>query len=242
VAGAGWLVAPPLASSTIGDARRRHEDGGDDARRRHEGGDDARRRYEGEGDARRRHEGEGDAPGSGSSQAPVTLRVHVHRVPTIPDRTFHRVVRAVDVGVEQVARTANARLDRRVDHAVAVGETAPGDRIVTATRDAVHDSTIDWLRDVDALVLDALHVILVDAPFSQSIGYGQNDAPLGAALGAGEPAVSYANVGATERWDDPVVTDNIAVHEVLHGLVTGREVEAVLGRRCEHDLGAVHHR
>lgn len=181
--------------------------------------------------------------GSGGRWEPagtLPVRVHVHRVPTIDERTRRRVVRAVDGGVEQVARTATGRLDRVVEPDVAAGGTAPRNAIVTATRDAVHDSTIDWLRDADRLTFDAIHLVLVDAPFSQSTGYGQNDAPLGAALADERPAVSYANVGATERWDDAAITANVAIHEVLHGLVDGQAVDDVLGRRCEHDLGAVH--
>jgi len=178
------------------------------------------------------------APGfdrRGEDALPVP--VHVHRVPSVPDDVHRRVRRAVAVGVEQVARNASAELDRPVEHEVRRGETAPPRTVVTATRRAVFDSTADWLDSTGARADDAVHLVLVDEPFEQGIGYGGNRTHL---LDGGP--VSYANVGATERWDDAAVTANMAVHEVLHALVTPTEVRAVLdrdGRGCEHDLGAV---
>jgi len=177
--------------------------------------------------------------GSGAARAdgdgePVTLGVAVHRVPSIDDAVYRRVRRAVDRGVEQVARYANAALDRRVDHDVVAGGETPERTVVTNTREAVWDSTADWLDATDRRSPGAVHLMLVDAPFGQSIGYGGNRTHL---LNGGP--VSYANVGATERWDDATVTDNLAIHEVLHGLVTPFEARDVIDRGCEHDLGAV---
>lgn len=165
----------------------------------------------------------------------VTVSVHVHRVPTIDDETYSRAVRAVDVGVEQVARHADATLDRAVDHAVSVGGTTTSNTVSTATRDAVFDSTTQWLVDEDRYAQTVVHLMLVDAPFDQSVGYGGNRTHV---LNGGP--VSYANAGATEQWDGAAVTANLAIHEVLHALVTPREARAVVGRGCEHDLGAVH--
>lgn len=181
----------------------------------------------------------GATPKSLRGQRPVrdgpTVNVAVHRAPSVGDGTLQRVVRAVEVGVEQVARAANATLDVDVDRAVATGETAARRRIATDTRAAVFESGRDWLADADALSMDAVHLLLVDSPLEPSIGYGGNRTH----LFDGGP-VSYANVGATDQWDDRAVTANIAVHEVLHALVTPHEVEAVVGGRCEHDLGAIH--
>lgn len=178
-----------------------------------------------------------NAPGrpEAATSDPVTLRVHVHRVETIPAETFERVVRTIDVGIEQVERAADRELDRVVERDVLEGGTADAREISTASRDAVHASTTEWLRGDDRFASNALHLVLVDAPFSQSIGYGQNASALG-----DTPGLGYANVGATEQWETDVVTENIALHEVLHGLLAARDVERVLGRRCEHDLGAVH--
>ncbi|NHN41338.1 hypothetical protein G9C85_06765 [Halorubellus sp. JP-L1] len=164
----------------------------------------------------------------------VTVGVAVHRVPSIDDAVYRRVRRAVDSGVEQVARNANAALDRRVDHDVVAGATAGDRTVVTNTSQAVWESTADWLDATDRRDPDALHLMLVDAPFGQSIGYGGNRTHL---LDGGP--VSFANVGATERWDDAAVTANMAIHEVLHGLVTPSEAREVVDRGCEHDLGAV---
>jgi hypothetical protein len=166
---------------------------------------------------------------------PLALDVRVHTVPTLADATVRLVVRAVTVGVEQVARTADRRLDRGISDTVSRGATAPADRIVTATRESVPRSATNWLQSTDRLASDAVHLVLVDEPLGQSIGYGSNRTHLG-----DPPVVGYANVGATELWEAPAVTGNIAIHEVLHGLVTPREVRAVLGRGCEHDLGAIH--
>jgi hypothetical protein len=174
------------------------------------------------------------AGGSRAATDPLVVRVHVHRVGSIRDRVFNRAIRAVDRGMEQVVRHADRALDRPVSREVVAGATAPRDRIVTNTRPAVWDSAADWLGATDRRDPDALHLVLVNAPFQQSIGYGGNRTHL---LNPGP--VSYANVGATERWDDALVTDNIAVHEVLHGILTPREVSAVVDSRCEHDLGAV---
>ncbi len=173
-------------------------------------------------------------PSAAPVASPLTVGVAVHRVPSIPDRVFRRVVRAVDRGVEQVARNADRETDRAIDRDVVAGGTTSQRAIVTNTREAVYESTSDWLEETDRRDPDALHLMLVDEPFQQSIGYGGNrshvkyDAP-----------VSYANVGATERWDDAAVTDNMAIHEVLHGLVTPFDARPVIGRGCEHDLGAV---
>lgn len=170
-----------------------------------------------------------------SERSSLALDVRVHRVPSLADGTLTRVVRAVDVGIEQVARTADRRIDRDVEYAVSRGATAPRDRIVTASRESVPRSATEWLRETDRLASDAVHLVLVDEPFGQSIGYGSYRTHLG-----DPPAIGYANAGATELWESNAVTGTIAIHEVLHGLVTPREVRAVLGRGCEHDLGAVH--
>lgn len=175
-----------------------------------------------------------ESRGGDDAASPFTVGVAVHRVASIPDRVFRRVVRAVDRGVEQVARNADRELERAVDHDVVAGGTAPRRAIVTNTRDAVYRSTAKWLESEGRRDPDSLHLMLVDEPFQQSIGYGGNrthvkyDAP-----------VSYVNAGATEQWDDAAVTDNMAVHEVLHGLVTPYDARPVIGRGCEHDLGAV---
>ena len=164
----------------------------------------------------------------------VSLPVHVHRVPSIDDETYRRVTQAVDVGVEQVARHADATLDRDVEYSVSIGETAPRRTVSTATRTAVFDSATDWLDDIDRLDSNVVHLVLVDSPFDQAIGYGGNRTH----LATGAP-ISYVNVGATEQWDGPAVSANLAIHEVLHELVTPREVRSVLDRGCEHDLGAI---
>ncbi|WP_227133604.1 hypothetical protein [Halorubellus salinus] len=175
-----------------------------------------------------------DSTRSDAVASPMTVGVAVHRVRSIPDRTFRRVVRAVDRGVEQVARNADRELDRDVEYDVVAGATAPRGTVVTNTRDAVYRSTANWLDATDRRDPDALHLMLVDAPLQQSIGYGGNRSHV-----KYDGPVSYANVGATERWDDAAVTDNMAVHEVLHGLVTPYDARPVIGRGCEHDLGAV---
>jgi hypothetical protein len=164
----------------------------------------------------------------------LTVGVAVHRVPSVSDAVHRRVLRAVDRGVEQVARNANRELDRAVASNVRAGGTTPRETVVTNTRDAVWASTADWLESENRRDPDAVHLLLVDAPFQQSIGYGGNRTH----LKNGGP-VSYANVGATEQWDDAAVTANMAVHEVLHGLVTPFDARPVIGRGCEHDLGAV---
>jgi len=171
---------------------------------------------------------------SDAAASPLTVGVAVHRVPSVSDDVRRRVLRAVDRGVEQVARNADRELDRDVGYDVRAGGTASAAAIVTNTRDAVWASTADWLASEGRRDPDALHLLLVDAPFQQSIGYGGNRTH----LAEGGP-MSYANVGATERWDDAAVTANMAVHEVLHGLVTPFDARPVIGRGCEHDLGAV---
>lgn len=174
------------------------------------------------------------ATASDATASSLTVGVTVHRVPSVSDAVHRRVVRAVDRGVEQVARNADRELDRDVGYDVRAGGTAPRRTIVTNTRDAVWESTADWLEAESRRDADVLHLMLVDAPFQQSIGYGGNRTH----LKDGGP-VSYANVGATERWDDAAVTANMAIHEVLHGLVTPFDARPVIGRGCEHDLGAV---
>lgn len=171
---------------------------------------------------------------SDAAASPLTVGVAVHRVPSVSDDVHRRAVRAVDRGVEQVARNADRELERAVAYDVHAGGTASPDAVVTNTRDAVWASTADWLESEDRRDPEAVHLMLVDAPLQQSIGYGGNRTH----LAKGGP-VSYANVGATEQWDDAAVTANMAVHEVLHGLVTPFDARPVIGRGCEHDLGAV---
>lgn len=171
---------------------------------------------------------------SDAAASPLTIGVAVHRVPTVSDSVLERAVRAVEGGVEQVARNADRELERAVSDDVRAGGTASRETVVTNTRDAVYESTADWLEAEDRRDPDAVHLMLVDAPLQQSIGYGGNRTH----LKDGGP-VSYANVGATEQWDDAAVTANMAVHEVLHGLVTPFDARPIIGRGCEHDLGAV---
>ncbi|ELY55908.1 hypothetical protein [Natronolimnohabitans innermongolicus] len=96
----------------------------------------------------------------------------------------------------------------------------------------------------DATATATCHLLLSWAPFNHRLGYGGTLSPtarVGADGGDGDgstpDALTVANVGATERWDSRPVTRNMAIHEVLHTLVSSDVAEDIGGTRCDHDLG-----
>ncbi|WP_435359473.1 twin-arginine translocation signal domain-containing protein [Haloarchaeobius sp. DFWS5] len=170
-----------------------------------------------------------------SSRPTVSLRVHVH-----PDDSFgwspltRRITRAVHRGVEQVAFRADRRLDATVTAEVVQGQPVPPETVPTASSPALVDTLESWLRDRDAYDDGATHLYLANEPFNRALGYGWAGGHV-----ARDRAVAFANLGATQFWDDEHVSANLAVHEWLHTVLTGDEAEAVNGSRCEHDLGTV---
>lgn len=163
------------------------------------------------------------------------LAVSVH-----PDARFGwneatRAVRdAVRVGVDQVAGHAARRLDVGVDATVTAGDPVPPDAVATADQPALFDSLERWLRDRGAYDERACHLYLPRLPFDQALGYGAANRDV-----ASGGAVAFANLGATEFWDDRAVSENMAVHEWLHTVLRPDVAAAVTGSRCEHDLGSV---
>ncbi|SDM91369.1 hypothetical protein SAMN05192554_109137 [Haloarchaeobius iranensis] len=169
------------------------------------------------------------------ARQPPRLAVSVH-----PDARFGwngttRAARdAVRVGVEQVATRAEHSLDLRVETSVTAGEPVPPDAVSTTDQQALFDSVERWLRDRDAYDDGACHLYLPRLPFDQVLGYGAANRDV-----ASGGAVAFANLGATELWDDRAVSKNMAVHEWLHTVLRPDIAAAVNGSRCEHDLGAV---
>lgn len=138
------------------------------------------------------------------------------------------------------ARTGRGRIDYAVERCDPIGDRfgvaspldalAPASRVFERFRDAVTD------RRPDAGA--CCHLLLWWGPLDYEIGYGRTlpgtpDAARSGAAGA----LSVANVGATEVWDDRAVTRNLAIHETLHAFLSAASVSAVVDSRCDHDLG-----
>lgn len=144
--------------------------------------------------------------------------------------------RAVERGIASVTGAAERLLDRRVESDVARGPPVPREALSYGSEAALLDSLRDWIADGDAREGPVCHLFLADAPLNVDLGYGGADAGVaGNAFGA----QAIANVGATDRYDGPGVSANMAIHEALHTFVRPADAAAVNGSRCEHDLGAV---
>lgn len=93
------------------------------------------------------------------------------------------------------------------------------------------------------------HLLLCWSPFNYRVGYGGTSSPndlLGSerdetddsdAQLAIDGALTVANVGATAVWDSRAVSNNIAIHEVLHTFLPPDIAETVGDTRCDHNLG-----
>ncbi|MFD1646461.1 hypothetical protein [Haloarchaeobius litoreus] len=177
----------------------------------------------------------GFASGRPTRQPAPRLAVAVH-----PDARFGwngttRSVRdAVRTGVEQVASRAERTLDVTVERNVTEGEPIPPAAVSSTDQPALFDSVERWLRDRDAYDDGTCHLYLPRLPFDQALGYGGANRDV-----ASGGAVAFANLGATEFWDDRAVSENMAVHEWLHTVLRPEVAAAVNGSRCEHDLGVV---
>ncbi|WP_267640564.1 hypothetical protein [Haloarchaeobius amylolyticus] len=169
------------------------------------------------------------------SPDPVRLAVQVHPDGRLGWSDLTRAVAgAVRTGVEQVAYRLEHGHDVPVEISVTRGAPIPETAVATSSYQQLFADVEEWLRDEDAYDPGACHLYLPDEPFNQALGYGGANGNV-----TGDGAVAFANVGATNTWDGRAVSENIAVHEWLHTVVDGDAVEAQVGSRCEHDLGAV---
>ena len=108
----------------------------------------------------------------------------------------------------------------------------PAATVFDRFRAAVHDRGLVTGR--------CCHLLLWWDPLNIDLGYGRvRSANSHVTRQADEGSQAIANVGATELWDDRSVTRNIAIHEVLHSLLSNDVVESVNDSRCDHDLGSV---
>ncbi|WP_435319271.1 hypothetical protein [Haloarchaeobius sp. TZWSO28] len=170
-----------------------------------------------------------------TSRPTARLAVQVH-----PDSRFgwstrtRQVAQAVANGVDQVAYRLEHGHDVAVDVSVTRGAPIPESRVGMGTYQQLFADVESWLRDADAYDPTACHLFLPNEPYNQALGYGGAN---GVVSDGG--AVAFANVGATGTWDGRAVSENIAVHEWLHTVLTGDAAETQVDSRCEHDLGAV---
>ncbi|WP_439027268.1 hypothetical protein [Haloarchaeobius sp. DT45] len=169
------------------------------------------------------------------SRPTARLAVQVH-----PDSRFgwstltRRVARAVENGVDQVAYRLGHGHDVSVDVSVTRGTPIPEERIGTSSYQQLYADVETWLRETDAYDPGACHLYLPNEPYNQSLGYGGANDNVD-----DDGAIAFANVGATDTWDGLAVSENIAIHEWLHTVLSRDTTEAQVGSRCEHDLGAV---
>ncbi|MFP9059432.1 hypothetical protein ACLI4R_02740 [Natrialbaceae archaeon A-chndr2] len=105
------------------------------------------------------------------------------------------------------------------------------------TLDGVTSAFHDILDDREVLTGSCCHLLLAWQPFNQQLGYGGTPSSH-RRVGAGD-ALTVANIGATETWDNRLVTANMAIHEVVHTFLSRDSVESVVDSRCDHDLGSV---
>ncbi|MFC7231661.1 hypothetical protein ACFQMM_09990 [Saliphagus sp. GCM10025308] len=104
---------------------------------------------------------------------------------------------------------------------------------------AMTDAAYGELEARGELTGSCCHLLLPWRPFDRRLGYGTSPASYRRLWGESGDALTVANVGATETWDGRAVTTNIAVHEVLHTLLSPAADQAVVGVGCDHNLGAV---
>jgi hypothetical protein len=170
--------------------------------------------------------------------SPIELRVRVY-----PDDRRRWSATTLDVhetlrrSLEWLHAVASDRLDRTVELRIDRGDVVPRDSLDFDTEKRLYRSFRGWLDETGAPEGPVSHLLLADSPFDAELGYGiaNTNVLAGGRLGA----QAIANVGATEFWDDRAVTSNMAIHEVLHTLLSSRVARTVNGSRCEHDLGAV---
>ncbi|WP_435346286.1 hypothetical protein [Haloarchaeobius sp. HRN-SO-5] len=148
--------------------------------------------------------------------------------------TTRSALSAVEAGVAQVATRAERELGVTVETSVREGDVVPADAVSSGDQPRLLDDLATWLTDHGAYDDGACHLYLPREPYDQALGYGAARSDV-----ADGGTVAFANLGATETWDDAAVSANLAVHEWLHTVLRPDVAAAVNGSRCEHDLGAV---
>lgn len=111
----------------------------------------------------------------------------------------------------------------------------PGRESQGVVLDAFHDE----IHDRGSTAADCCHLLLWWDPWNHELGYGGVRWPnnhVGKEDDEGSQTV--ANVGATEAWDSRAVTNNMAIHEVLHTFLSTDVVREVTETGCDHDLGS----
>ncbi|PSQ43145.1 hypothetical protein BRD17_06760 [Halobacteriales archaeon SW_7_68_16] len=174
---------------------------------------------------------------SGVDEGTVTVRVY-------PDGRYGwskstlRVAADVETAMERIAARVDGTLDRSVTAAVTREPPLSSDHLS-------YDSVSDAIETTRLAVAargetgePVCHLLLARASVNRTIGYGYAGGQV--RVGADRPgAICLANVGATELWDGPRVSANMAVQEVLHAYLTPGITRAVVGSNCEHHLGAI---
>ena len=178
--------------------------------------------------------GAGVVPTGSSNRPTPRLEVTIHPDQSFGSSTTRDVRSAVEYGVEQVASNVTSRLGLDVEKSVREGIAVPPDAVSTADQPRLFDDVKSWLISRDAYEDGVCHLYLPNAPFARKIGYGSVLSHV-----ANGGTIAFANLGATQKWEDPAVSANIAIHEWLHTVIRPGIAEEVNGSRCEHDLGAV---
>ncbi|SIS15234.1 hypothetical protein [Natronorubrum thiooxidans] len=163
---------------------------------------------------------------------------------------FRDAVSAVEGALEQILSYAHDRsrlegLEARVERGELVrfplSATPLSSEAVVPTLETVLDVFRAQLRARNALTGSACHLLLCWSPFNYRLGYGGTLSPNALvgndAAGTTGDATTVANLGATELWDSRAVTRNMAIHELLHTILSSDVAEGVGGSRCDHDLG-----
>lgn len=204
--------------------------------------------------------GTGGVSGTTASEEPFSIRIYPGPVPLRAwvrygfdgmhrnwPPPFGDVLAAVEDALEQVLSYAHDQsrltdVEIRVERGAQVQYPLSAARLSTEAVLPSRETTLavfrDQIRDRDVGSPTACHLLLAWAPFNYRLGYGGTHPEI-ARIGhrPEEGAYTAANVGATELWDSRAVTRNIAIHEVLHTLISPEVAEAVGGSRCDHDLG-----
>ncbi|MCU4753323.1 hypothetical protein OB919_15275 [Halobacteria archaeon AArc-curdl1] len=183
-----------------------------------------------------------------ATEAGGEATIHVRCYPQArmgPTGTFgwapahRRAALAVRDALETLADEAESRTDLDAVHwRLEAGRPVALDMSEReGTLDGVTDAFDEVLEDREVLTGSCCHLLLAWQPLNQQLGYGGTPSAH-RRVGAGD-ALTVANIGATETWDNRRVTANMAIHEVVHTFLSRDSVEAVVDSRCDHDLGSV---
>lgn len=161
---------------------------------------------------------------------------------------YEAALEAVERGFDQVLAYAETQgrledvevvIERGAQVDLSVPRSSSPRQAVSPTQQQLLDSFREVLLEREVITGSTSHLLLWWGPLHYAVGYGGTRRPnRHVAAADDEGAQVVANLGATETWDSRAVTENIAIHEVMHTFLASSVVESVIGTRCDHNLGS----